>query len=462
MKTSVVRSTWLPIGGYRLDCSPYLGGAIETEILLEELPVKKEPLESLTKAIFNGPQFVRNYVTDPEYGVPFMTGSTMLLADLSDLPLLSKRDAQGTKLRHLKIEPGMSLISCSGSIGKMSYSREEMKGVWSSQDILKVVPDPERIPPGYLYAFLSSKFGVPLITSGTYGAIIQHLEPQHIAKLSVPRFGAALENEIHTLIEEAARLRTEANQRMMEAMEEYHQKTGLKKCIERLFPSTFTWISVSSAGLQGRLDTNFHRAYHLLALEPFSRGDIRSCSVGSRAKKISEPLRFKRIEINDSSAIGFFGTGTLGDVDPEPLYKIVGGAGAEPYRVDPFTLLVPRSGQIYGIIGRCFQPIGKVLNSAITEDAIRIHCESPEVSGFLFLALRSPFGLRQLKARCFGGSIPHLDVNNIGAVLIPDLPEKAIQCLGNLAMAIPRLRNQAIDQESKARLLLEDAIQRKK
>src|SRR5262249_13397128 len=136
----------------------------------------------------------------------------------SALPLLSKRDAQSGKLSYLELQPGMSLISCSGTIGKMAFARQEMIGVWSSQDVLKVVADPEKIPSGYLYAYLSSKFGIPLVASGTYGAIIQHLEPAHIWDLPVPRLGDALEHEIHALVEEAAELRTRASRRKQEAI----------------------------------------------------------------------------------------------------------------------------------------------------------------------------------------------------------------------------------------------------
>ena len=60
VKTSTIHSTWLPKGGYRLDCSPYFGGAIEIEILLEELPVRKDALVKVTKAIFNGPKFSKS------------------------------------------------------------------------------------------------------------------------------------------------------------------------------------------------------------------------------------------------------------------------------------------------------------------------------------------------------------------------------------------------------------------
>ena len=88
----------------------------------------------------------------------------------------------------------------------MVYTRPDMEGMWSSQDILKVVPDSDKVFPGYLYAYLSSRFGMPLVVSETYGAIIQHIEPYHIANLPVPRLGEDIEEQVHHNIVEAARL----------------------------------------------------------------------------------------------------------------------------------------------------------------------------------------------------------------------------------------------------------------
>src|SRR5262249_54057446 len=153
--------------------------------ILEKIRFKKEPLRSLTAGhnggIYNGPMFRRNYVESAEHGVPFLTSGSMLKADLSDLPFLRRRDAESHKLSFLRLTAGTTMISCSGTIGRMVYARPDMEGMWASQDILKVVPQTSRIPSGYLHAFLTGKFGVPLITSGTYGAIIQHIEPEHIA-----------------------------------------------------------------------------------------------------------------------------------------------------------------------------------------------------------------------------------------------------------------------------------------
>ena len=83
--------------------------------------------------------------------------------------------------------------------------------MWSSQDVLKIVPNPNSIRPGYLYAFLSGRFGVPLIVGETYGAIVQHIEPGHISDLPVPIAPPAIQDDAHRLVTEAAEMRTSAS-----------------------------------------------------------------------------------------------------------------------------------------------------------------------------------------------------------------------------------------------------------
>ena len=457
MKKSIIRSTWLAKGGYRLDCSPYLGGALEAQVLLEELAVRKDPLGDVTSAILNIGRIKRQWVESPELGTPFLAGSSIQQADLSNLSLISNKAVRENPW--LLVKRGTTLITRSGSIGKMAYVREEMEGLTCTEDVLRVVPNTAKIPSGYLYAYLSSKFGIPLIASGTYGAIIQHLEPEHISGLPVPRFGAALEKKIHDLIEEAGSLRSDASSLFETSLDEYHNATGLKKSLGTLSSHPSQWITVSCDKLSGRLDTNFHRAYHVEALHPFAAGITPQRTIRSLAQSIIEPARFKRIEISDPSSVGLCGTGSLADVDPKPMYRIAGGKWVDSYRVDEQTLLIPRSGQIYGIIGRCYQPIGEGLHSAVTEDAIRINCIDQETAGYLYLALSSPFGLRQLKARCFGGSIPTLDVANVASVLIPALGPKERKHLGSEAYRVATMRTEALEKESKARELLVRAIE---
>jgi type I restriction enzyme, S subunit len=206
-----VPSTWLGKNGRRLDCGPYMSGAIEAKELLKKHP--NIPLRDLTighnGGIFNGPRFPRVYVEDSENGVPFLGSTDILDADLSFVSLLSKKQVKRNPA--LVLYEGWTLITCSGTIGRMAYSRSDMKGMAGSQHFMRVVPDTEKIRPGYLYAYLSSRFGVPIVVSGTYGAIIQHIEPHHLSDLPVPRLGE-VEDQANDLIQSAADLRVEAGE----------------------------------------------------------------------------------------------------------------------------------------------------------------------------------------------------------------------------------------------------------
>lgn len=460
MKIAIIRSSWMKGYGYRLDTQPYVGGALQAKILLEKLPLRKDRLHTLTKGheggIYNGPQFCRNYVEDPKNGVPFLTGSSMQLADISNVSLLSRKDALGRQLCHLRLEQGMTLISCSGSIGKMAYVRPEMVGFWSSQDALKVVPDPTKIPPGYLYAFLNSKFGVPLVASGTYGAIIQHLEPEHISGIDVPRLSDTKEQEIHDLIEDAARLRSEANRAKKEAVTQLFALTELPLSDEHIRNNAAPCSHVSSARLEARLDARFHSKHHVEARRLIENSKFGFQTLASLADNIIEPLRFKRVPVDKSDhSVGLFGSAAILDADPSPSYWIQPPRNLHAYQIQENALLIPRSGSLNGIIGTPVLAIGDVVGSVVTEDAIRVNFTDPKTLGYAFIALHNWIGITQLKSRTYGSAIPHLDIDQIGKVILPCCPDSDFVRIGMLGYSVKKLRDKAVESERSAMSKLE-------
>jgi type I restriction enzyme S subunit len=461
MKTAVIRSSWMEGYGYRLDCSPYLSGALETKILLEKLPLRKDTLKEVTTGIYHAGRESRQWVESSEFGVPFISGSDLQKADLSDLPLISKR--QVAKTPHFIIRAGYTLITRSGTIGKMAYARRDMDGMACSEHVLRVVPDTEKIPSGYLYAYLSSKFGVPLVVSGTYGSIIQGIEPEHLLRddVVVPRLRDALEQEIHRLVEEAAELRSRANDLLQATLVEFEREAGLQQTVELRRATPPLFVEVSSAKLFGRLDTKFHGPRHYSVQRTFDHQKVKAISVGQLALGVFEPMRFKRIEHdNPEHSVPLFGTGNIGDVDPEPIARIMAFPGCEDYAVGALAVLIPRSGQLNGIIGTAVLPIGGVRTGVVSEHAIRIRCRNEAETGYIFLALWSETGRAQLKSRAFGGSIPTLDVTNISSVLVPELTETKRERFGMAAFQVAKLRTKAIETERLAREKLVNAIER--
>ena len=467
MKEKLVPSTWLEQQGRRLDCGPYLSGAMEAKLLLNSLPVRCPELRELTcgheGGIYKGPLFARNYVSDLAHGVPFLSSSGVLHAEFTHAGLLRMRDAMSARLTPLRIEEGMTLVVRSGTIGRMAYARAEMEGTWSSEDVLKIVPDPSLVLPGYLYAFLSGRFGVPLVVGETYGAIVQHIEPGHIADLPVPLAPDEVQRAAHRLVVEAADMRTRASMELRTVVREIEEAADLPPLDIRYASARPDTSLVNASSLRGRMDGLFHSNYHQEALELLQRLPMSlRTTVGELASRVFQPPIFKRVAVEDPHyGALFFGTSALMRADPDASYPLSRRTkGFENLFVDETTVLIPRSGQLVGIIGHAVMPYGDVMSGAVTEDAIRLCSSNEATAGYLFACLSSEYGRRQLKARAFGSSIPHLDESRVSGVVLPRLDDYQMQALGRRAFSVRTARHEAVFKEREARALVEHWIER--
>jgi type I restriction enzyme, S subunit len=208
MKVLKVKNSWFKDSDLRLDAKCHLSEGRVAKVKVLKSPYKIQSLVNVTKDIYNGARFKRYYVEDQEKGIPFMGSSDMLKSDLQDLKLISKKHSKN--LDKLMLEEDWILVSCSGTIGNTVYTNKEFLGKTASQHIMRIIPN-ENIKSGFLYAYLSSIYGYHLLTQGTYGAVIQHIEPHHIENLPVPIFPDHKQLQIHELIVEASDLRYKAN-----------------------------------------------------------------------------------------------------------------------------------------------------------------------------------------------------------------------------------------------------------
>jgi hypothetical protein len=461
-----VMVSWLREQGFRLDAPPFLSGAIEARKLLEQLPVKKEPLASLTQGynggIYNGPMFRRNYVTDREHGLPFLTSSGILLADLSTLPLLSKKDAMSSRLSYLQIREGMTLISCSGAIGRMAYTRPEMDGMWSSQDVLKVVPDPDRILPGYLYAFLSSKFGVPLVVGGTYGAVIPHIEPYHIATLPVPRLGEEIEARVHRLIQEAAELRSRFQTALELATCEFFEAAGLPELYQIRWHSQprdlgFVVHGLNTTALRAlNFAPRFTNILKKLQSVPYKAlGEL--CANG----QLSSGVRFKRIDCDPEHGVKLIGQRQAFWLRPEGRWISPRHAPPGVFVTDE-TIMVAAQGTLGENEVFC-QPIlvtGRWLDFAYTQHFLRIlSAESTFPGAFLFAFLRSEAVFRCFRSMSIGSKQQDLHPALIARFPVPICSPDERECIAKKVRHAFCMRDDADEKEDEALALVESTIE---
>jgi type I restriction enzyme S subunit len=459
MKTKSVPYSWIQRWGLRLDTSPYMGGAVEARVILEKIRFKKEPLRSLTTGhkggIYNGPMFRRNYVDSADHGVPFLTSGSMLKADLADLPYLRRVDAESNKLSFLQLSAGTTMISCSGTIGRMIYARPDMENMWASQDILKVVPDKSKIQSGYLHSFLTSKFGVPLITSGTYGAIIQHIEAEHIADLPVPRLGSAIEQKSHELVETAAEKRVQAARLLAKAKDEFLSLLG-----KRPLASSILWMPVPSTLLKERCDAYYFSPKCTIARNWFDASECESKPLHEVAH-VTMPGIFKRLYANDPQlGVPYITGGDVFELNPSTNRYLMKRVAKEyGLQVSRGMILIQEAGQLGGLIGKSVQVGDHLDGFAVSNNMVRVLPKEEADAGYIFTVLSSEPGVTLISREAAGSSIPHLDAARVRNLAIPWAKTQVRQKIGALAIEARTLRDQAIEHDRDAKLLVEKAIE---
>lgn len=460
----VVRSAWLEKEGRRLDCGPYMSGALEAKEALDQLNVRKMPLRDVTVDIFHSGREGRRWVDSPEYGVPFLGSSDILRADLSTLPLLSKKQIQRNP--KFTLGPGWTLITRSGTIGRMAYVRPDMVGMACSEDVLRVVPDESKIPPGYLYAFLSSKYGVPLIVSGTYGAIIQHIEPGHVAVLPVPRFDDDFESGIHQLVEQASSLL-------------YSYQTGVDRATERIFgltnvpnPNTADWVNDKS-------DLGFE-------LSSSSAEPLRAWNHSLRVQRIKQAVQSQqysvlgdlvdlewlrwRVMFQRIDAPPEFG---IEVITQKPLFQLFPSGRwisrkyllnhSDKYLVPDRAILVAKQGTLGEdeLYCQCEFITGeRALKRAYSDHCMRIVALDNVIEpGYLFAFLRSRAGFRILRSLSEGSKQQDLHWRTVPLIPIPRLPRDLEAGIAELVYEAYKHRNRAVDLLMEASTLMEQRIE---
>lgn len=175
-------------------------------------------LGDLTKKVFIPPRFKRTYV-DPDFGIPFLQGSHVVQFQPDDTKYLSRRAHD--RLERWIIRDGWILVTCSGTVGRVTMCPPDWDGWAASQHIMRVVPDEDKCPSGYLYSFLASSFGHVQLTANRYGAVVDELTEEHAKEILVPMPETAADWEIvdaiNTDMFTAMKKRTEAGVLLQEA-----------------------------------------------------------------------------------------------------------------------------------------------------------------------------------------------------------------------------------------------------
>lgn len=453
-----VPSTWLQSNGRRLDCGPYLSGAMEARELLRKLRCDKEPLQSLTDGIYHAGRESRLWVESPEHGVPFMGSTDILASDLSGLPLISRKQVDANP--NFTIHAGWTLITRSGTIGRMAYARADMDGIACSEHVMRVVPNEAKAESGFIYAYLCSKFGLPIVLSGTYGSIIQSIEPHHLADLPVPRLGE-VEHYAHELVQMAAHNRVRASQLIAAAISDVRTKLGL--CAADTPAEMGPSISCQpSSLLMKRMDSFYYSDENIAARAAFDEvcANHGESQLGSVAD-VWIPGIFKRQYVDDQAfGCPYFTGKEIYELSPTTdLYLRLDIVQQNRLALKRGMILIQDSGQVSGLIGHPVMVGANLHGASCTNNMVRVIASSEADTGFIFALLSTDHGTRLLKREASGSSIPHLEEGRVKSLVIP-WPQDSIRSdVGQKVLEAMNLRDEATVAENDARTLIERAIE---
>lgn len=449
MKALSVKHKWFSESDLRLDASFHLSEGKIHRVAIEKSPFGSQRLGEVSDDIFYGGRARRVYVQNEKVGIPFMGISEMLKSDFNSLKYVSKKLTNN--LEAFLLKEGWTLISRSGTIGNTAFVTKDFNGKAASEHIIRVVPK-ESIYSGYLYSFLTSKYGYSLMTQGTFGAVIQHIEPDYLSELPIPNFPEAKQQEIHNLIVEVSNLRVEGNMLLREAVEYLESFIG-----ETKVHIGFQTGKISSKSLNlyhKRLDSQFQLLWNDLESEEIE--SIKYEKVNKYAKSIFVGGRGKRNYVENG--VAFLSSSDMMLFNPKRGCKYVSknNPGLDSMMVSKKDILISRS----GTVGNTVLVGDDLAGTAISEHALRLVIDPDKISpNYVFCFLKTKYGMKSMEASSFGSVIITLNEDLIGNINLPILEKESQEKINDLIEIYITKMDEATKKEKQAIDLVEKEIE---
>ena len=170
----------------------------------------------ITKQIVLPGRFKRTYVSKGN-GKVFVGGKEIGQLDPSNKKYLSLTHHSDRIQKELLLKANMILVTCSGTIGKVSIVPKHWENWTVNQHVLRVVCNPSYI--GIVFVWLNSEYGKKLIVSKTYGSVVNEIIDKHLGDIALPVLNDEIVvDRINSLINNANQLRYEAYLKEQEAI----------------------------------------------------------------------------------------------------------------------------------------------------------------------------------------------------------------------------------------------------
>lgn len=451
MKTAAINKNDIFGASHRFDPSFHLSEGVEIKRCLSHSPLGLTTVSKLSSRIFYGLRANRVYVSKRDHAIPFLTGASIMQADLNNTKLVSKKYSPA--IDEMTIKEGWVMITRSGTVGQTAWSNKLHAGKYGSEDIIRVVPS-DSTKGGVLYAYLASKYGHSLLTQGSFGAVIKHIEPDFVGNLPIPNFPDSFQKEVDDLIQQSAKLREQAANALAEAVSIFEDEIGISSTDYTAYRNEL--ISIKNiAGQFRRMDSQYQIGRKSIGIE---KQNLNTIKISSIAKAIFTGNRGKRYYV-DNDGIFFLSSSDMMLANPKRFCKKISRKtpNLNDLLVPKGTILISRS----GTVGNTIIVGDDLKGSAVSEHAMRLIVDENKITPeYVFAYFCTKQGKDSLAILPYGSVIVTLGEEFLGDVDLPLLSDEKQKTITALVQTYTQKNDLAVANENKAITMVEEEIEK--
>lgn len=405
-------------------------------------------------------RFKRIWVMKSEY--PIYQPSSVV--DIKPTPdgYISKKTK--VDIDSLRVHKGQILLTCSGTIGKVSLVSKTLDNAIFSHDLLRIdCKNPVDV--GYIYTYLKSKIGSQILITNKYGAVITHIESEHLDTVPIPNAPDTIKSKINDLIIQSYALRDESNALIDQAQALLVKELNLPPIseikVDTLDKSkSVQTFNVKLSEMAGRADASYHVPIVDAIVDILKKNAAEVTTVGDEriSSDVVLPGRFKRVYVEKDYGVKFIGGKEMHQLIPttekylsKKAHKkqLEGSLGIKPY-----SILTPARGSL----GDVELPCKHFYSWAISDNMMQI-LSNKNVCGYLYIFLNSEYGKALIQRFTYGGVVDAIEPFHIQSVEVPILRNQDVQKqINDLALQANEKRYQAYLLEQEALKVLDEEV----
>ncbi len=454
-KWEEIKNEWTLLGELRLDAS-YYNDASKSHVILEKFKGKKHRISDFSKKIFYPGRLKRIWI-DKKYGKNFFTGAQILEFYPSTEKFIAIEKI--IKPESFSVNKNQLLITRSGTIGNITLPNSKIIDQLVTEDAIRIEIDNDK-DRAYIYAYLSTNVGKSMIQQPVFGAVIDHIEPNHIENIQVPIVSDKQRDQISNLILESNRLRHSAIRLIDTSIENLHShlklpKIDLSECkyIDENIVSK-TW-EIKSWSSRMRLDSSFYDISSDLIIKNLTENCKKIEMLGEK-NKIYELPTYKRIYLDKEFGVPFLSGKNLSQNNFRDLKYLATNIikNHDKYLVYEDMILITMRGTCGNL-----RLIDKSLDGyGASHNILRLKNSDEYNPGYIFSYLNSDYGKIQMKNKILGSVVDVLTPEDLSEIFIPKVNIETQNKIGNLAKKSFSLLAEANKKENEAISIFEKNI----